>query len=74
MVASWSNAANAAAARGPGATNSGPMAQGSGEPLWAHGSACDSLSQPFEQAFKTRQALAKLHLAMLQSSSPLGTR
>ena len=36
--------------------------------LWAHRAACDGLTQPFEQAFKTRQALADLRLALLSGS------
>ena len=34
----------------------------------AHRAACDGLTQPFEQAFKTRQALADLRLALLHGS------
>ena len=37
-------------------------------PLLAHRAACDGLTQPFEQAFKTRQALADLRLALLHGS------
>ena len=36
--------------------------------LLAHRAACDGLTQPFEQAFKTRQALADLRLALLHGS------
>ena len=39
-----------------------------GGPLLAHRAACDGLTQPFEQAFKTRQALADLRLALLHGS------
>ena len=37
--------------------------------LWAHRAACDGLTQPFEQACKTRQALADLRLALLLHGS-----
>ena len=37
----------------------------------AHRAACDSLTQPFEQAFKTRQALADLRLAVLHGREPI---
>ena len=43
-------------------------------PLWSllgHSSACYGLTQPFEQALKTRQVLAKLRLAVLHGSEPI---
>ena len=55
--------------RGAGEANGGPMDPVFlGGPLLGHRAACDGLTQPFEQAFKTRQALADLRLALLHGS------